>query len=192
MHRMQLLSLLDNYRTSFNTEGGYVTRVRKFVEQHENCFDRLQWPGHMTGSAWVINPTRDKVLLMHHRKHNQWFQFGGHADGDSNILRVALREVQEETGLPPEVIKLLSNHIFDVDIHTIHATDSAPAHMHFDIRFLIEVDDSIPVPGNTESHEILWVPLDEVTRFNNNLSTCRMLEKSRRIRSTFAISDYSY
>ena len=98
MHRMQLLSLLENYRTSFNTEAGYVNRVRRFVEQHENCFDRLQWPGHITGSAWVINPTRDKVLLMHHRKHNQWFQFGGHADGDSNIIRVALRETQEETG----------------------------------------------------------------------------------------------
>lgn len=183
MHRDQLLRLLQHYRTPFNTEAGYVHRVRRFVEQHENCFDRLPWPGHMTGSAWVVNPARDKVLLMHHRKHNQWFQFGGHADGDSNILRVAQREVQEETGLPPEAIKLLSYNIFDVDIHTIPASDTAPAHMHFDIRFLVEIDDSIPVPGNTESHEILWVPLEEVTRFNNNLSTCRMLEKSRRIRT---------
>lgn len=183
MHRMQLLSLLENYRTSFNTEAGYVNRIRRFVKQHENCFDRLQWPGHITGSAWVINPTRDKVLLMHHRKHNQWFQFGGHADGDSNIIRVALRETQEETGLPPEAIKLISYNLFDVDIHTIHATDSGPEHAHYDIRFLVEIDDSIPVPGNTESHQVLWVPLEEVTRFNNNLSTCRMLEKSRRLRA---------
>lgn len=180
---MQLLSLLDHYRTPFNTEAGYVNRVRRFVKQHENCFDRLQWPGHMTGSAWVVNPARNKVLLMHHRKHNQWFQFGGHADGDSNIQRVALRETQEETGLPPEAIRLVSGRIFDVDIHTIPASEKAPEHMHFDIRFLVEIDDSIPVPGNTESHEILWVPLEEVTRFNNNLSTCRMLEKSRRLRT---------
>lgn len=183
MHRTNLLRVLSQYRTPFNTEAGYVHRVRRFVEQHENCFDRLSWPGHMTGSAWVVNPSRDKVLLMHHRKHNQWFQFGGHADGDSNILRVAQKEVQEETGLPPEAIKLLSTQIFDVDIHTIPATETAPAHMHFDIRFLFEIDDSIPVPGNTESHEILWVPLEDITRFNNNLSTCRMLEKSRRIRT---------
>lgn len=183
MHRLQLLSLLDHYRTSFNTEAGYVNRVRRFVQQHENCFDRLQWPGHMTGSAWVVNPARDKVLLMHHRKHNQWFQFGGHADGDSNIQRVALRETQEETGLPPEAIRLVSGRIFDVDIHTIPVSEKAPEHNHFDIRFLVEIDDSIPVPGNTESHEILWVPLEEVTRFNNNLSTCRMLEKSRRLRT---------
>ena len=184
MHRNQLLTLLQNYRTAFNTEAGYVSRIRRFVMQNENCFDRHVWPGHITGSAWVVNPTRDKVLLMHHRKHNQWFQFGGHADGDSNIIRVALRETQEETGLPLDAIKLVGhNRIFDVDIHTIPAGPKGPEHMHFDIRFLVEIDDSIPVPGNNESHEILWVPLEEVTRFNNNLSTCRMLEKSRRLRT---------
>lgn len=183
MHRQQLLTLLQNYRTPFNTEAGYATRMRRFVQQNINCFDRQLWPGHITGSAWVVNPARDKVLLMHHRKHNQWFQFGGHADGDSNIQRVALRETQEETGLPSEAIRLVSGKIFDIDIHSIPATDKAPEHMHFDIRFLVEIDDSIPVPGNTESHEVLWVPLEEVTRYNNNLSTCRMLEKSRRLRT---------
>ena len=183
MHRRQLLSLLENYRTAFNTEAGYVSRIRRFVRQHQNCFDRQQWPGHITGSAWVINPSRDKVLLMHHVKHDQWFQFGGHADGDPDIERVALRETQEETGLPPEAIRLVGGNIFDVDIHTIPASERGPEHMHFDIRFLVEIDDSIPVPGNTESHEVLWIPLEEVTRFNNNLSTCRMLEKSRRMRT---------
>lgn len=183
MHRMRLLSILENYRTRFNTEAGYVARMRRFVHQHENCFDRRQWPGHITGSAWVINPARDKVLLLHHRKHGQWFQPGGHADGDADILRVALRETQEETGLPPETIKLVDSNIFDVDIHTIPAGKHGPEHMHYDIRFLVEIDDTLLVPGNTESHEVLWVPLEEVTRFNNNLSTCRMLEKSRRLRT---------
>lgn len=183
MHRLQLLSLLDNYRTPFNTEAGYASRLRRFVKQHENCFERMLWPGHITGSAWVVNPTRDKTLLLHHRKHNQWFQPGGHADGDADILRVALRETQEETGLPAETIKLVNNNIFDVDIHVVPASDKGPEHMHYDIRFLVEIDDKIPVPGNNESHEILWIPLEDVTRFNNNLSTCRMLEKSRRLRA---------
>ena len=183
MHRELLLSLLQNYRSPFNTESGYASRMKRFVQQHPNCFDRGLWPGHITGSAWVVNPTRDKVLLMHHRKHGQWFQFGGHADGDPNIERVALRETQEETGLPAEAIRLVNANIFDIDIHNIPASEKAPEHMHFDIRFLVEIDDRIPVPGNDESHEILWIPLEEVTRFNNNLSTCRMLEKSRRLRA---------
>lgn len=183
MHRELLLSLLQNYRSPFNTESGYASRMRRFVQQHPNCFDRGLWPGHITGSAWVVSPTRDKVLLMHHRKHGQWFQFGGHADGDPNIERVALRETQEETGLPTEAIRLVNTNIFDIDIHNIPASETAPEHMHFDIRFLVEIDDRLPVPGNDESHEILWIPLEEVTRFNNNLSTCRMLEKSRRLRA---------
>lgn len=183
MHRAQLLSLLESYRTPFNVEAGYVARTRRFVLQHEDCFDRHLWPGHITGSVWVVNPARDKVLLLHHRKHDQWFQPGGHADGDADILRVALRETQEETGLPPEAIKLVNDSIFDVDIHTIPASERGPEHMHYDIRFLVEIDDSITVPGNTESHQVLWVPLEEATRFNNNLSTCRMLEKSRRLRA---------
>jgi len=182
MHRQQFLALLEHYRTPFNVEAGYVNRMRRFVQQNENCFDRALWPGHITGSAWVTNPTRDKVLLLHHRKLDQWFQPGGHADGDSNILRVALRETQEETGLPAEVIKLVQPNIFDVDIHTIPAGPKGPEHMHYDIRFLLEIDDAIPVPGNDESHDIAWVPLEAVTQFNNNLSTCRMLEKSRRLR----------
>lgn len=183
MHRQQLLSLLDRYRTPFNTEAGYVARTRRFIQQHENCFDCDLWPGHVTGSVWVVNPTRDKVLLLHHRKHDQWFQPGGHADGDADILRVALRETQEETGLPPEAIRLVDDNIFDVDIHTIPASERGPEHEHYDIRFLVEIDDSLPIPGNDESHEILWVPLEEVSHFNNNLSTYRMLEKTRRMRS---------
>jgi len=183
MHREQILYLLKNYRGLLNTESGYVSKICRFVRQHENCFERNLWPGHITGSAWVVNPQRDKVLLLHHRKHDQWFQPGGHADGDADILRVALRETQEETGLPPDVINLVGESIFDVDIHTIPASERGPEHLHFDIRFLVEIDDRIPVPGNTESHEILWIPLEEVTKFNNNLSTCRMLEKSRRLRT---------
>ena len=183
MHRQELLLLLQGYRTPFNTEAGYVSRIRRFVEQYEDCFDSRLWPGHVTGSAWVVNPAYDNALLLHHRKHGQWFQPGGHADGDADILRVALRETHEETGIPYDDIRLVDSGIFDVDIHTIPASRLGPEHRHFDIRFLVEIDDRLPVPGNDESHQVLWVPLEEITRFNNNLSTYRMLEKTRRLRA---------
>ncbi len=73
--------------------------------------------------------------------------------------------------------------IFDVDIHTIPPIGAEPRHTHYDIRFLLEIDDRLPVPGNDESHEVLWVPVYEASRFNNNLSTYRMVDKTRRLRS---------
>ncbi|MCB1874992.1 MAG: NUDIX hydrolase [Chromatiales bacterium] len=182
MHRQELLGLLDRHQPNVNTEAGYVSRTRAFVEEHEDCFHCDLWPGHVTGSAWVVNPSREMILLLHHRKHDQWFQPGGHADGDADILRVALRETHEETGLPPEAIHLVDGQIFDVDIHTIPASPRGPRHTHYDIRFLLEIDDRIPIPGNDESHQVLWVPLHQVARFNSNLSTHRMVEKTRRMR----------
>jgi hypothetical protein len=85
--------------------------------------------------------------------------------------------------LPYEHIYLVDGSIFDVDVHGIPASHMGPAHTHYDIRFLVEIDDRLPVPGNDESHQVLWVPLEAVSHFNNNLSTYRMLEKSRRLRA---------
>jgi 8-oxo-dGTP pyrophosphatase MutT (NUDIX family) len=137
---------------------------------------------HVTGSTWVVCPDRKRVLMLHHRKHDQWFQPGGHADGDADILGVALRETSEETGLDPLHIRLLHEDIFDVDIHSIPAIGNEPPHQHIDIRFLVEIDDSLEIPGNDESHEVIWVELHSVSRFNNNRSTYRMVEKTRLLR----------
>ena len=182
MHRRELLDLLARHRTRDMDEAAHLTRALAFVEAHEDCFHRDLLPGHVTGSAWVVNPRRDQVLLLHHRKHDQWFQPGGHADGDADILRVALRETAEETGLEPAHIRLVDEALFDLDIHTIPATTECPRHAHIDIRFLVEMDDDLPIPGNDESHAVLWVPLEQVFRFNNSRSTYRMVEKTRRLR----------
>jgi len=109
-----------------------------------------------------------------------------HADGDADILRVALRETIEETGLDSSQVKLLSMNIFDVDIHSIPTTDDEPLHEHIDIRFLVEIDDSLPVPGNDESHQVEWVSVHKLTSYNNNRSTYRMLEKIGQLRKKFA------
>jgi 8-oxo-dGTP pyrophosphatase MutT (NUDIX family) len=186
MHRTELLNLLARHHSSYMEEAAHVTRARHFVEGHEDCFHCDLWPGHVTGSAWVVSPDRSRVLLLHHRKHDQWFQPGGHADGDADILRVALRETSEETGLAPSHIRLVTPEVFDVDVHIIPPSHRGPRHLHYDIRFLVEMDDDLPIPGNDESHDILWVPLIEVSRFNNNRSTYRMVEKTRRLRNAFA------
>jgi len=184
MHRQELLTLLKDYQTRFMDELAFVNRSIDFVEQNTEVFFRELHPAHVTGSAWVVNPERSKVLMMHHKKLNQWFQPGGHADGDADIIRVALKETAEETGIEAEHIKLVDSNIFDVDIHTIAPYGNDPRHEHIDIRFLLEIDDSIAVPGNDESHEILWIDLLAVSHYNRNRSTYRMLEKTRAMRNT--------
>jgi 8-oxo-dGTP pyrophosphatase MutT (NUDIX family) len=185
MHRQELLGLLKRHETRFLDEAGFISRAVGFVEAHTDCFHRHLWPAHVTGSAWVVSPDRRHVLMMHHRKHDQWFQPGGHADGDADILRVALRETVEETGMESGQVRLLSSDIFDVDIHTIPAIGDEPQHEHIDIRFLVEIDDGLEVPGNDESHDVIWVDLFNVSHYNSNRSTYRMLEKTRRMRNSF-------
>lgn len=183
MHRQELLNLLQQHQTRFMEEAGYVSRAIAFVEAHTDSFERELWPAHVTGSTWVVSPDRERVLMLHHRKHDQWFQPGGHADGDADILRVALRETAEETALDPAQVRLLGDAVFDVDIHAIPAMGNDPAHEHIDVRFLVEIDDSLFIPGNDESHEVLWVRLHDVPRYNNNRSTYRMVEKTRQLRN---------
>ncbi len=159
-----------------------VERTIAFIQQHENCFDRQLHAGHVTGSSWVVNPARSHTLLLHHRKLDRWLQPGGHADGDPDMLRVVLKETAEETGIPLEQIHLVNDDLFDVDIHTIHPSPHDHRHVHFDIRFLVEIDDRIPLPGNNESFDVRWVPLHEVTHYNNALSLLRMVNKTRALR----------
>lgn len=182
MHRNALLQQLANHRTRFMDEVAYIRRAIDFIRTHEKIFDRAT-PVHVTASAWVVSQDRKKVLLIHHRKLNRWFQPGGHADGDPDVLRVALRECAEETGIAPDNIRLVDPAIFDVDMHSTPAMGQTPAHEHIDIRFLVEIDDSLPIPGNDESHAVEWVPLYRVLHYNNIRSSYRMLQKTRGLRN---------
>ena len=111
-----------------------------------------------------------------------WEFPGGKRREGETLTETVRRETAEETGIDPKNIRLVDEDLFDVDIHAIPAVGNDPRHEHIDVRFLVEIDDSLPVPGNDESHEVLWVPLAAVARFNNNRSTHRMLEKTRRMR----------
>ncbi|WP_428660295.1 NUDIX hydrolase [Runella sp.] len=175
MKRHSLLTLLRQH-TPFDAEEHKMwLDTIQFVEQNPDCFERWLAIGHITGSAWIVNETQTSVLLMHHRKLDKWFQPGGHADGESDILQVALKEAREETGL--EIINVLDTNIFDVDVHLIPANVKDPAHYHYDIRFLLQADSQNPLIINSESKDLVWVPLPEVGRYNNSESIMRMVRK---------------
>ena len=139
--------------------------------------------GHVTGSVWVIDRERSCALLTHHRKLDKWLQPGGHADGDPDILRVALREAREESGL--EAIQAVSEQIFDIDIHTIPARGREPEHLHYDVRFLIEADRGAPLAVSEESRSLAWIPLGRIVELNPEESIARMVAKTRRLQDQF-------
>lgn len=110
-------------------------QILAFIRNTPDCFERSHAAGHITGSAWLLNPAGDRVLMTKHRKLKRWLQPGGHADGQCDTLAVALREAEEESGISG--ITAVSSDIFDVDVHLIPARPGERAHYHYDIRYLL-------------------------------------------------------
>ena len=158
-------------------EAAMTAATLRFVEDHADCLLRSQLAGHLTGSAWVVDPARTRTLLTHHRKLDLWLQLGGHADGDPDLAAVALREAREESGLTR--LRLVSPAVFDLDRHRIPARKDVPEHWHFDLRFLIEADPAEPLVVSDESHDLAWVELDRVAALNPEESLARMVRKTR-------------
>ena len=85
---------------------------------------------------------------MHHTKLNIWVQLGGHCDGDFNPLAVAMKEASEESGLSS--IVAVHEDIFDIDIHFIPEIQNQKPHYHYDVRFLLKVDNNDEIQANHE------------------------------------------
>lgn len=153
--RLPLCLQLQAYMEKHPERQAVAQRILRFVLRTPDCFERSHAAGHITGSAWLLNERGDKALLTLHRKLKLWVQPGGHADGDPDVLQVALREACEESGI--EGIKPLSPHIFDVDIHTIPArpASSEPEHLHYDIRYLLQAPHG-HCRISEESDALLW------------------------------------
>ena len=175
MHRKALLQLLDTYQQKHPEEQTCIDRFRRFVQAHQTCFERSLTIGHVTGSAWVVNDTGTHTLLTHHRKLNRWLQLGGHADGDPEILEVALREAREESGI--DAIQPIFNEIFDLDIHPIPARGNEPLHDHYDVRFAVQVIGSDAYTVSDESNDLSWVSIDQLANKTQEESMLRMQRK---------------
>lgn len=177
MHRRPLESLLESYVPSGPIDAEARERILRFVRAHDDCFERTLLEGHVTGSAWIVNRSRTRCLLTHHRKLERWLQLGGHADGQTDIFEVAMREAVEESGLTS--LRTASTAIFDCDVHPIPARRTEPRHFHYDVRFLLEADDAEPLVVSEESKELAWVALDDVAGLESDESVMRMVAKTK-------------
>ncbi|MEM1436935.1 MAG: NUDIX hydrolase [Pseudomonadota bacterium] len=176
-HRQRLLSALDSYLERYPEEQPVAERISALVTAHADCFERTCYPGHITGSAWIVNRSATHALLTHHKKLGRWLQLGGHSDGDGDTAAVARREGEEESGL---ALELLMPQVFDIDVHMIPARGVEPAHEHHDLRFLFRADTDRGFTVSEESHALAWVPLDELHRYTDERSVLRLAHKFRR------------
>lgn len=176
MHRNHLKQLVCEYYPTDLEEQSYKRRFLDLIEEKSDCFERTCFdPGHITASAWVLNHTSKQVLLMHHRKLDSWFQLGGHCDGSPYALQTAIKESQEESGIL-DIVPVF-NTIFDLDIHLIPANKKEPAHYHYDVRFLLRVQEDIPFVKNRESIALAWFGLDREALPTQVPSIIRMFNK---------------
>ena len=118
-----------------------------------DAFVRERLAGHFTASSWLVSADGTRTLLTHHRKLGLWLQLGGHADGERDLRIAALKEAEEESGLPGLSIE---SGIFDLDRHWIPEHNGVPAHWHYDVRYVVRAGAEEGYVVSDESHDLAW------------------------------------
>lgn len=173
--KRKLMDQLKTYKGYDKEEQQMVLDTLTYLENTEDYLGKINPKGHITGSSWIVNPTRDKVLLTHHFKLNIWVQLGGHTELDESVFESAYREGLEESGL--KALKAVHHEIYDVDVHLIPERKGQEAHYHYDIRFLFEADDTAELEISDESHDVSWIEIKDIEKYTKARSVLRMVEK---------------
>lgn len=140
------------------------------LENVEDIYDRSNDIAHMTASAWVINRQHTKILMAYHNIYKSYSWLGGHADDDKDLLRVALREAQEESGLMH--LKPVSDNIFSIEILPVNGHEKkgkyVASHLHINVTYLIEADSDEPLIVKPDENKALkWFDIDKVIDSSN-------------------------
>jgi 8-oxo-dGTP pyrophosphatase MutT (NUDIX family) len=177
MHRAAALAWLRAHEAGplDPLERAMVADAIVFINSHPDGLVRSCLTGHLTGSSWILNPARTHTVLVLHRKLDRWLNPGGHADGDPDLLAVALREAREESGL---TVRAPAATLFDFDRHWIPERPTTPGHWHYDFRFLLEADPAESLQISSESKDLRWFDLAEVPKLNSSESMARLLRKT--------------
>ena len=161
---MDIREQIKNYRPWNEQERQDQAVILAFLDKNPDAFYRTNLLAHMTASAWVVNPQRTRTLLVYHRLFDSWSWTGGHADGEEDLLAVALREVREETGVQslfPVTEDIYSLEVLTVDGHEKHGK-YVPSHLHLNLTYLLEAEEDQPLRiCEEENTGVAWFSLDD-------------------------------
>ena len=164
---MNLKEKIERYVPYNEQEEADKQELLRILELNENYFIRENLAAHFTASGWVVSPDRTKTLLAYHNLYDSWAWLGGHADGETDLLSVALKEVREESRLK-EVFPV-SEDVFSLEILPVFGHEKngnyVSSHLHLNVTFLLEADPTAEIHNNPdEKSKVGWFDLDDVPR----------------------------
>lgn len=142
----------------------------EYIEKFEDVLTRKNELCHFTASNWIVNKERTKVLMIYHNIYKSWAWTGGHADGDNDLMQVALKEAREETGL--KNLKVISDGIYSNEILTVNSHIKrgkfVSAHLHLDCCYLLEADENEELKiKEDENSGVKWIDIEKATEITN-------------------------
>ena len=167
MNRQELIETIKAYQPFNEQEEMDKALILNWIETQENAFSRDNTVAHMTASAWVVNKDRSKVLMVYHNIYHSWSWLGGHADGETDLLAVAIREVKEEAGISS--VRPVSEEIFSLESLTVdgHVKRGSyvSSHLHLNVTYLLEADSEEHVSvKEDEKSGVAWFSPEEALK----------------------------
>ena len=162
---MELVDALNRFRPCNEQEETDKKQILSLLSSGQDLYTRDNPVAHLTASSWVVSPDRKQVLLIYHNLYRSWAWMGGHADGDRDLCRVALRETREESGL--QDLTLVSPDIFSLESLTVDGHEKrgkyVSSHLHLNVTYLLEADPRQPIRVKPDENSgVAWFPVEEV------------------------------
>jgi len=139
-----------------------------YFDNFDNILTRENEYGHLTASTWAVNPERTKVLMIYHNIYKSWTWTGGHADGEADLLKLAIRELEEETGV--EHVNVVDDGIYSLEIICVNGHVKrgkyVSSHVHLNLTYLLEVsEDEILHMKEDENQGVKWISIEKVNEY---------------------------
>ena len=167
---MELRNQIEKYKPYNEQEEKDKKLMLKYIDTFEDVLTRKNEFGHFTASSWAVNKDRTKVLMIYHNIYKSWTWTGGHADGESDLLKTAIRELKEETGV--ENVKVLNDDIFSLEIICVngHIKNGkyVSSHVHLNLTYLLEIDEKETLKiKKDENSGVKWINIEDIEKTSN-------------------------